>query len=331
MSTDVLETVIAGFMRLRLPESVFCWQGGEPTLARVQFYRRAAELQQRYGASGQVVANAFQTNGVLVDDEWCRLFHEYRFLVGLSLDGPIDVHDAVRRNRAGEGSWSKVMAAAERMRHYGVEFNVLCVVHSGNVSLGSDLLRWFQAHGFDHVQFIPCIERNMPHTVSAEAYGAFLCDTFDYWSREGFGRVSARDFDAILAARQGRGGQVCTYARKCDQYIVIEHNGDVYPCDFFVTGEWKLGNVKDSPLDSFIELDKFKAFAYQKDKVPACRECPWRQTCHGGCQKDRLVGGTTSDPTILCSAYKRFFRHAMPRFNTLAKRMPRDPARAGSA
>jgi uncharacterized protein len=324
MSDEVCETLIEGMLSYRFPETIFAWQGGEPTLCGVDFFRRVVELEKQHGAPGQVVGNAVQTNGVLIDDDWCRLFRDYKFLIGLSIDGPADVHDLHRYNKSGKGMWERTMAAAERMRKHRVEFNVLCVVNRDNVHLGADLLKWFVKQGFPYVQFIPCVERDFPLNVPPDAYGDFLCDVFDYWSREGFGKVSVRDFEAILAARMGQPAGLCTYGDRCNQYIVVEHNGDVFPCDFFVEGDWKLGNIMEAPLHTFLEHEKHRQFAYQKTKVPACRGCEWRSMCNGGCQKDRLAnGGSFSDPTVLCSSYKQFFAHAVPKMKPLIKRLRR--------
>ena len=321
MSDEVLERMIAGLLRLRFPETVFAWQGGEPTLAGVDFFQRVVDLEQRHGAPGQSVGNGLQTNGVLIDEAWCRLFHDYKFLIGLSIDGPKEIHDRYRVDGAGRGSWDKAMAAARLMDAHEVPYNVLCVVNADNVGLGKDLIRWFVDQGFNYLQFIPCLEPGMPENVDPEAFGDFLCDTFDYWAREGLGQVSIRDFDALLAGRLGQPAALCTHGRVCNHYIVIEHTGDVYPCDFFVYDEWKLGNVMDAPLESFMETDKYKQFAYQKDKVPKCRGCKWRAMCHGGCQKDRLAGGGFAEPTPFCSAYTKFFAHVTPKLNALAKRV----------
>jgi len=329
MSDEVLETMISKYMGLRFPESVFAWQGGEPTMAGVDFFRKVVALEQKYGVSGQTVGNGFQTNGVLIDTDWCKLFQEYKFLVGLSMDGPEEVHNAMRRNAAGRGSWDKAMAAARLMDEYHIEYNILCVVHAGNVGMGADLVRWFVGQGLRYLQFIPCVEPGLEHNVSAAAYGDFLCDVFDYWARAGFNKVSIRDFDALIAARLGQ-TPMCTYGRVCNHYVVVEHTGDVYPCDFFVYDEWKLGNVLEAPIESFIASEKYKEFSYRKHKVPACRHCIFRAQCYGGCQKDRLATGAVTDPTPLCDAYKRFFAHAMPRLNTLAKQVQRHAQQPGS-
>jgi uncharacterized protein len=215
------------------------------------------------------------------------------------------------------------MAAAGRMTRHEVPFNVLCVVSATHVGMGADLCRWFQKQGFNYLQFIPCAEAGSPYNVPPEEFGRFLCDTFDYWSREALGRVSIRDFDAMLSARVDGVPSMCIYGDRCDQYVVIEHNGDVYPCDFFVYPEWKLGNVREAPLESFLATDLHRAFARQKDKVAACRGCQWRPVCHGGCPKDRLAAGPVTDPTPFCESYKRFFAHAAPRLKALAKRVQR--------
>ena len=200
------------------------------------------------------------------------------------------------------------MESARLMQREKVEFNILCVVNAHNAPMGADLLRWFVRNGFPYVQFIPCVENDKPARVTTELLGDFLCDTFDYWAQEGFGKVSVRDFDAMLATKMGEAPPMCIYGPRCNHYIVIEHNGDVYPCDFFVYEEWKLGNIADAPLHSFMETEKYKQFAYQKDKVPVCRGCEFRSLCHGGCQKDRLATGTFSDATALCARLQAVLR-----------------------
>jgi uncharacterized protein len=320
MPDEVLEALVRGLMEQRFPQTVFAWQGGEPTLAGLDFFRRVVELQQRYGVGGQAVGNGLQTNGVLLDDEWCRFLRHYCFLVGLSIDGPSEIHNRHRVNAAGRGNWDLAMSAARRMDAHGVPYNILCVVNSENVHLGADLCRWFVSQGFPYMQFIPCCEAGSPYNVSPEDYGKFLCDTFDFWAGEARGRVSIRDFDSMLASRADGSPPLCIYGARCNQYLVVEHNGDVYPCDFFVYPEWTLGNVLDAPLASFLDAEKARDFARQKDKVTACRNCEWRALCHGGCQKDRLAAGTRNDPTPFCASYKRFFAHAAPRLDKMAKK-----------
>jgi len=322
MPEDVQERMIKNLLEYQFPQTVFAWQGGEPTLAGLEFFERTVRLQQKYGAQGQSVGNALQTNGMLIDEEWCKFFQEYHFLVGLSLDGPQNTHDKYRVNMTGRGSWDRVMQSADLMNRHRVEYNILCVINDENVKMGADLVKWFREQGFFYLQFIPCVEPGYEHSVSAEDYGKFLCDTFDYWSRDAFGKVSIRDFDAMLTHRMGAGQPMCTFGKVCNHYIVVEHNGDIYPCDFYVYDELKLGNLMDAPLHTFMECGKYRKFAYQKDKVPACAGCQWRQWCHGGCQKDRIIhDGDFRQPSALCEAYKTFFAHAGPRFAALAKKI----------
>lgn len=329
MAAEVLEKIVGDMLGLRLPQSVFSWQGGEPTLAGLDFFRNVVRLQQQYGAPGQEVCNSIQTNGLLIDEDWCRFFREYHMLVGLSLDGPREVHDAVRQNGAGEGSWERVMASARLMEQQGVDFNVLCVLNNENAALGADLVRWFVEAGFRFMQFIPCMERESPYNVSPEQYGAFLCDAFDYWIKAGPEKIYIRDFHSMLAQAAGVPDRMCIYGRRCADYILIEHQGDVFPCDFFMYPEWNLGNVMESPLASFVETARYREFGLQKDAVAACRGCTWRAMCHGGCQKDRLAVGGLVQPTPYCGAYKRFFAHAMPRLQGLAGKVRRRQAKQG--
>ncbi len=321
MSDDVLERMVSQLLGLNFEQSVFAWQGGEPTLAGVDFFQRVVAFQQKHGQPGQSVSNSLQTNGVLINEAWCRLFQEYNFLIGLSMDGPQEVHDAVRKTAGGHGTWEQIMESTRLMDRFNVSYNVLCVVNKTNVDMSADLLRWFVDHGFYYLQFIPCFEPGMQHNVPVEAYGQFLCDTFDYWAREGFGKVSVRDFDSMLTTELGLPGGICTFGRKCNNYIVIEHTGDVYPCDFFVFDEWKMGNIMDAPLESFIEHETYRAFSAQKQAVPLCKSCEWRKACYGGCQKDRRLGGGMTEPSPFCPAYKMLFAHAKPKLGGLAKRV----------
>jgi uncharacterized protein len=183
------------------------------------------------------------------------------------------------------------------------------------------LIRWFVAQGWKFLQFIPCMERESPYNVSPEQYGEFLRDAFDYWLTEAAGQVYIRDFNSLLAQFTGVRDRLCIHGRRCNDYILIEHTGDVYPCDFFMKPEWKLGNVMESPLESFVETERYRQFGRQKDQVAACRGCQWRAMCHGGCQKDRLAMSTIAGPTPFCKAYQKFFSHAVPQLQGLAKRM----------
>lgn len=324
MSPRVLEAMVGQLVGLGFSPAAFSWQGGEPTLAGLDFYRRAVSLQARLGSPGQVIANSLQTNGLLIDEEWASFLAEYRFLVGLSMDGPRELHDAYRRSGPGGGSFAQAMRAAETLRGHGVEFNILSVVTPLTVGRARQLYRFFVGEGFYYLQFIPCVERvpggaPAPFTVSAEGYGRFLCDLFDAWLADGR-RASIRLFDAVVEGLLTGRSPLCILGPRCDHYLVVEHGGDVYPCDFFVVRRWHLGNLLQEPLTQLSGGEKHARFASMKAHLaPRCRDCEWLRMCWGGCLKDRqFVGDPRRVPTYLCPAYRRFFGHAAGELRRLA-------------
>jgi uncharacterized protein len=334
MGTNVLEAMVKQLLGLRFSPTAFSWQGGEPTLAGLEFYRQAVALQSRFGFSGQVVANSLQTNGVLIDDAWAEFLAEYRFLVGLSLDGPQDLHDAYRK-RGGEGTFVEVMRAAEVLRRHEVEFNILSLVTPMGAARGAELYRFFVGEGFTYLQFIPCVERTpdgrlAPYTVGAEEYGRFLSDLFDAWLADGR-RASIRLFDALLERLITGESPLCVLGRRCDHYLVVEHSGDVYPCDFFVTRHWQLGNLLQTPLARLYGSEKHAEFAGLKGLLaPECQSCEWKAVCWGGCLKERqIVGDPRRVASYLCPGFRQFFGHAMGGLRRLAKELAPQVARRG--
>jgi len=323
MAAKVLETMVRQLVGLGFSPAAFSWQGGEPTLAGLDFFRRAVAFQARFGFSGQVVSNSLQTNGLLIDDEWGEFLAEYRFLVGLSLDGPQELHDAHRKRGGGRGSFVEAMRAADVLRRHGVEFNVLSVLTPLTTGRAGELYRFFVGEGLRYLQFIPCVERApdgvAPFTVDPEGYGRFLCDLFDAWLGDSR-RVSIRLFDAVLERLVTGRSPLCILGRRCDHYLVVEHSGDVYPCDFFVVRRWRLGNLLKTPLADLFGGDKHTQFASMKACLaPGCRDCEWLEMCWGGCPKDRqFVGDPRRVATYLCSAYKMFFAHTGDEFRRLA-------------
>ncbi len=333
MAGEVLERLVSSFLELRLPLSVFSWQGGEPTLMGLPFFERVVELQKKYGKSGQLVGNALQTNGFLIDDTWARFLAEYRFLVGLSLDGPRDVHERYRGK-----SFHKVMRAARLLREHRVAFSVLCCVSPANADRGREVYRWFIEHGFFALQFIPIVEtdpatgRLADFSVTGEQYGRFLCDVFDEWAKHGWGKVSVRIFDAMLSRAVGAPIHFCPLGERCDSYLVVEHNGDVYPCDFFVRPELKLGNIMEKELPAFFNVVKAKEFSDAKKAYgDACASCEYLDMCYGGCQKDRLVrqkDRLDGKRSWLCEGYRMFFEHTAGEFAKLSEQLrAQEPAR----
>jgi len=338
MTAAVLESFIGQYMRLAGPNPSFGWQGGEPGLMGLEFYQRVVELEQRLGLSGQVVGNGFQTNATFIDDDWACFFSRYKFLLGVSLDGPQDLHDAHRLTLGGAPTWERVMQSIEVLRKHRVEFNILCMITQESVTQPEKLYRFFRQHDLRYLQFIPLVEPEkrdgafFPGTPSvasgekgsvplfSEAYGEFLCRMFDQWTSEWPPEVYIRDFDDLLAVYAGQPMPSCIHQDRCGQYFVVEHNGDVYACDFMVEPEWLIGNLTQQPLAELLSSPRFRTFAARKGlHDPQCQACRWLSLCHGGCQKHRLITSTSvAAPSYFCEAYQRFFQHSRRRFRRLA-------------
>jgi uncharacterized protein len=328
MEPEVLERMIGDLLAGRPEVAVFGWQGGEPTLAGLDFFRNVVSTQARLGTRGQRVGNALQTNGLLIDDEWARFLAEWRFLVGLSLDGPEPHHNA-RRGR----SWRDVMRAADLLRRHGVAFNILTVLTEDAAAQGGGLFRWFVAEGFTNLQFIPCVEpaslgrpadwdpRLADCSVNPETLGRFLVESFQEWRESGLARgVSERTFDGMIARFAGGDPGMCTFSPQCASYLVVERAGDVYPCDFFVKPEWKLGHVNDG-LAALARSPLRRRFVPLKQAArAACSGCEWWEVCYGGCPKDRAAAGALDQPTPLCGGYRRFFSESVEWFRAEAQR-----------
>ncbi len=342
MSDAVLEAYTRGVADAQEgPELTYAWQGGEPTLAGLDFFRRAVELQRRY-AGGRRTHNSFQTNGLALNDEWCAFLAEQRFLVGLSLDGPAEIQNTYRRDRADRPRFDAVWDALQRMQRHGVEFNTLTVVSRANVDRPLDVYRFLRDAGVKHLQFIPLVERRpddaaralglelaappgesgggatavMPWCPAPEAYGRFLSAIFDEWIRHDVGRVYVQLFEVALGSWMGLGAALCQFAPTCGRALVLEQDGDVYACDHFVYPAYRLGNVLQTPLPDLVDAPVQQRFGEAKrDRLPAvCRECPWLFACNGDCPKhrfDRLPSGAVP-VSHLCAGYRLFFAHADP-------------------
>ncbi len=329
MSDEVLKEMIRQVMSQSKKQVSFGWQGGEPTLMGLPFFQQAVELQQRYGC-GHIVENGLQTNGLLIDKDWNRFLKEYNFLVGLSLDGPEHVHDHYRKQSNGKGTWATVVDKGKLMLDVGVAVNALTVVSEYSVQFGAEIYTFLKEMGFNYMQFIPCVEtdldnpeRSSPFSVSGNAYGKFLCVVFDLWLedfRHGSPTTSIRFFDSLISSYQGQGAVQCTQLQECGVYVVIEHNGDVYSCDFFVEPTWKLGNVMSSRLVDMLNSERQRKFGRLKVKLSeTCRKCQWLSYCRGGCVKDRLRDPQDKYLNHFCEAYKLFFEHADSQIRHLAE------------
>ena len=316
MPIETLERLVETYLFYSYPNSVFAFQGGEPTLAGLDFFEKLVEFQKRYGRDGQNVSNALQTNAVLIDDNWARLFHSYNWLLGVSMDGPEDIHDTYRLNKGGQGTWRQVMKAIETLQKRKVEFNILCVLNQVNVDKPKELYRYWKKMGVDNVQYIPISEfdaegNRLPFTVTPEQYGRFLVETFDLWwpDRRKF-RI--RFYDNLAEALAGQKPGACTMHDSCDSYVVVEYNGDVYPCDFFVEGDWKLGNINQDTWPEIARRQRRFQFAGTKQiPHPACQVCEWRDICKNGCPKFRYSPRRRfEDLDYFCQSYKMIYSHA---------------------
>jgi uncharacterized protein len=364
MSQATLEAYISQLLESHCtPEVTVAWQGGEPTLMKLQFFERAVELVEKYRRPNQVVQQTFQTNGLLLDDDWCTFFKKHNFLIGLSVDGPRELHDTYRRNRRGQGTFDLVMRGWRFLRDHGVEFNILCTVNAANQDHGRTVYRFFRDElGAKWIQFIPIVERATQETidianqgwsdrpgrgkrllytqtgslvtertVGAEQYGRFLIDIFEDWVRRDVGRVYVQLFDVTLEAYFGR-HLLCIHAPTCGYGPALEHNGDLYTCDHFVEPDYKLGNIHETPMLDLVASAQMRMFGDDKrDKLTKqCRQCEVRFLCNGGCPKDRFRLSRDGEPgqNYLCSGLELFFTHTRPMMEVMAQLLKRGRAPA---
>jgi uncharacterized protein len=310
------------------PEVTLAWQGGEPTLMGLDFFRRSVELADRYRRPEQAVQHTIQTNGTLLDDDWCRFFKAHRFLVGLSVDGPRTMHDAYRVDKGGHPTFDKVVRAWRLLQQHQVDVNLLCTVNAANQDHPLEVYRFFRDElGARYLQFIPIVERVNAdgrtrfqegstvtgRSVGSEAWGWFLIAIFDEWVRRDVGTVFVQMFDAALASWVGAPPAICIFAETCGDAVALEHTGDLYSCDHFVEPGYLLGNIARTPLAELVGSPAQRAFgAAKRDTLPRyCRECPVRFACHGECPKNRFIVTPDGEPGLnyLCAGYKAFFTH----------------------
>jgi uncharacterized protein len=327
MSPEVHEAYIKQlFEAHQVPQVTVAWQGGEPTLMGLDFYRRSVELQKKYQKPGTQIENTFQTNGLLLNDEWCRFFHENKFLIGLSLDGPKELHDTYRKDKGGRGTFERVEPAARLLQKHKVEFNVLCTVNSKNADHPLEVYRYFRdTLDAQYIQLIPIVERDnesgfqegnkvTDRSVRPDQWAHFLIAIFDEWVKRDVGRTFVLNFDGALAGWLGRAGTVCIFGPTCGQGMALEHNGDLYSCDHFVEPNYYLGNILKTPMIELVASEKQLKFGQDKKKtLPRyCRECEVLHICNGECPKNRLIETPDGEPGLnyLCEGFKAFFKHA---------------------
>ena len=351
MSDDILEMYIKQYIESQtMAQVLFTWHGGEALMRSLSFFRKVVRLQKKY-AHGRLIDNSIQTNGTLLNDDWCHFFKENNWLVGVSIDGPERFHDKYRHNMKGKPSFAKVMKGIEMLQRYGVEWNALAVVNDFNGDYPLEFYRFFKDIECRYIQFTPIIERIMPHTdgrhlacpadggnlplapfsVKPKQWGDFLCAVFDEWVFNDVGRYYIQLFDSTLANWVGEQPGVCTMGRTCGHAGIMEYNGDVYTCDHFVFPEYKLGNIREKTLIEMMYSEREMQFGDSKlTSLPGkCRDCLYLFACNGECPKNRFLATEDGEPGLnyLCEGYYQFFEHIAPAMDfmkreLLAKRPP---------
>ena len=362
MADELLETYIRQLIEAHAgaPEVAIAWQGGEPTLMGLDFFRRSVELAQQYLHPGQQAAYTIQTNGVLLDAEWAAFFREHDFLVGISIDGPREVHDAYRVDKGGKGTFDRVMQGLEALREGSVEFNTLTTLHAANADRPVEIYRFLRDEcGSRFQQYIPIIERVVDpdaddavswstwrdrplytqdgtfvteRSVTAPQYGRFLIEVFEEWVRRDVGSVYVQMFDVALGNWVGAPPSLCVHSETCGAALALEHTGDLYSCDHFVEPAYKLGNIGMTHMLELVGSERQRKFGQDKyDTLPRyCLECDVRFACHGGCPKDRFIQTPDGEDGLnyLCAGYQAFFRHADRPMRFMAEQLRRDLAPA---
>ncbi len=326
MTDETLETFIRQYIQAQTGEDIlFVWHGGEPMLRPLSFYRKALKLQQYYGR-GRHISNSIQTNGTLITDEWARFLRQHNFLVGVSIDGPKEMHDTYRQGTGNKPSFDRVMRGIQLLNQYHVEWNAMAVVNNINANHPLEFYHFFKEIGCHYIQFTPIVERILQHSdgrtladindencelmscsVTPRQWGDFCCAIYDEWVRHDVGSYYIQLFDATLANWAGVEPGVCTLSKSCGHAAVMEFNGDVYCCDHFVFPEFLLGNIHHQTLFQMMMSDKQKRFGQKKLALPdSCRKCQWEFACHGECPKNRFGANGVN---YLCEGYRQFFSH----------------------
>ncbi len=331
MSEETLETFIKQYVNGQpygTTEVNFTWQGGEPTLVGIGFYEKAIDFQNKHGRKGMKITNAFQTNGVLLNNDWAKLFKDNNFLIGISIDGPEKLHNKFRKDHSGVGTYSSVMAGLDALRKYNVDFNTLTVVQSDNGDYPQEVYNFLKRIGSTFMQFIPIVEPEGKsgvscRTVRPQQWGNFLNTVFDLWIKQDLGRIFVQNFETMVGIYAGYPSSFCVHSPVCGRAVVLEHNGNLYSCDHFVFRENLLGNIHSTTLTNMVDSDFQKSFGLNKIKsLPLiCKECPYLKLCYGGCPSNRLRK-TPSGETCLnwvCEGYKIFYSHTEPVFTAISE------------
>ena len=328
MDDELLEKYIVEHMQAcPIPTVLYSWHGGEPTLLGLDYFRRIVELQRKHRIPGREIINGIQTNGTLLDEEWCRFLAAEGFYVGLSLDGPSELHDGYRVTRGRKPTHEQVMNAYGLLQRYGIHCDILCVLHDRNVRHPAEVYGFFRSVAVRHLVFLPLVKRSAsggvtPESVSPEAFGAFLCAVFDEWIGGDIGRIYVQMFEEAARPARGLEHALCVLRRTCGELPVLEHNGDFYSCDHYVDRDHFLGNLREKSLVEMLESPAQRVFGQAKrDTLPRrCRECDVLEFCNGGCPKDRMLKNPDGEEGVnyLCAGLHRFFTHVRPAMRRLA-------------
>ena len=361
MTEEMLEEVVREYIAANdVPEVTFNWHGGEPLVLGIDFYKKAIEFEQKY-AGGKMIHNTIQTNGTLLNREWTSLFRKHNFLVGISIDGPQDIHDRYRKDKGRNPTFDKVIRGIGLLYSAGVEFNTMSTVNKASEGRGLEVYQFLKSIGSHYMQFMPVLEhvkypldkngkpvkgarpfivdphesgaQIAPWSVSDVGFGKFMCDIFDYWVRNDVGRYYVNQFDATLANWYGVQPGTCVYAETCGGNSVIEHNGDLYPCDHFVYPKYLLGNITEKSISDMMKSDLQVKFGIDKrNSLPSkCRRCEWLFTCHGECPKHRFNSTEAGETGLnaLCTGYKMFYSHVAPYMDFMKDLLNEEKAPAG--
>jgi len=329
MSDEVLETMIASYMQTNQNNNyAFGWQGGEPIIMGLEFFQKAIEFQKRFAPPGAVISNGLQTNGTLITDDFAKFFGEYKFLLGVSLDGPDYLHDYYRKTVGQKPTHNLVMRGIEHLRHNKVEFNILILVNNVNVRKAREIYHYLRDQGFNYHQYIPCVEFDgvdnpKPFSITGEEWGEFLCNLFDEWKKEDINRISIRHFDSVIEYLVHGRYNVCNMGDDCRQYFVIEYDGSVYPCDFFVQEDLLLGNIINNNWEDILDSSIYRKFGQNKSNWHInCNTCSFIELCHGDCQKFRIVSPQNSRAlSVLCKGWRKFYTYALPQLKIMADKI----------
>lgn len=327
---SILEKFIKEYMQAINGVAAMMWQGGEPMLAGLDFFQKVVSLQGTYAKPNTTISNSIQTNGTLITDQWAEFFKQYDFLVGVSIDGPREIHDKNRiMGKGGKGTFDVIMKGVDILRKHNVDFNILTVLSEDNVEKAEELMSFYHTEGFDFVQFIPCMdfkaqeaEKRPVYKITAQQYGQFLCEAFDVWYNEAKPKISVRFFDNLLLAYLGREQEMCTHRTTCPKTIILEQNGDAFPCDFYMSKEWKIGNIKENTLAEILNHENYKRFMALKPNLPEqCKNCEYLHLCYGGCPRNRVWCLTEIEADVFCHSYKMIYCHSEEKLKRVATKV----------